>query len=310
MHRISDKRFTGISGREFKMFCKPCGDASLKKVVLVTNMWGEVSQEVGEACERELTTNFFKPALDKGARLARHHYTLQSALDIIRLIMKNHPIPPRARQGPTGRATNQESKDKDEETRKELEEETRKIKEWMDKMRSDSADMASRYQEERKHMEESIRQMQEQARQDREKTEAAYRKQIDDLNERLQESANASASKKGTITPPRAQREPTSGATNQEFEWFRRYQAELSAMREEIVQALKDRDEETRKVREELDRSRAELDRLRVESERLASAHNEERRRMEAEMWRREEEARAERGRLIGCLRRCPRCDQ
>jgi hypothetical protein len=78
-------------------------------------------------------------------------------------------------------------------------------------------------------------------------------------------------------------------------------------MREEMTQALKDKDEETRKVREESDRPRA-------ESERMVSAHNEERKRMEAEMWRREEEARAERGRLISCLsdclRRCPRCGQ
>jgi hypothetical protein len=48
-------------------------------VVLLTNMWGEVSHEVGEARERELTSNFFKPALDKGAQLVRHHNTEQSA---------------------------------------------------------------------------------------------------------------------------------------------------------------------------------------------------------------------------------------
>ena len=60
IHRISDKRFTGMAGRNFKMFRELCGDSSLKNVILVTNMWGEVSEAVGETREQELTTNFFK----------------------------------------------------------------------------------------------------------------------------------------------------------------------------------------------------------------------------------------------------------
>jgi chromosome segregation ATPase len=352
MHRISDTRFTGISGRNFKMFRELCGDTSLKNVILITNMWGEVSQDVGEARERELTTNFFKPVLDKGAQLARHHNTTKSAYDIIRSIMRNQPMALQIQRELVDEGKNiidtaageaakkklneqirhhqaklkivheemmQALKDKDEEARKEPEEETHKFKEQMDKMSNDSAAMASNHQE--KRMEELMRQIRERARQDGGKADVTYRKQIDDLNTRLQESANASASKKGTITPLRVQQEPTGGAVNQEFEWFRRHQAELNAMREEMMQALRNKDKETHKVREELDRSRveldrsrAELDRSRAESERMASAHNEERRRMEAEMWRREEEARTERGRLVDCLsgylQRCPRCGQ
>jgi len=44
------------------MFREFCGDATLKNVILVTNMWGEVTQDVGEARERELTTNFSSPS--------------------------------------------------------------------------------------------------------------------------------------------------------------------------------------------------------------------------------------------------------
>ena len=208
------------------MFRDLCGDTSLKNVSLVTNMWGEVSQDVGEARERELTTNFFKPVLDKGAQLARHHYTTESAHDIIRYIMKNQPVALQIQrelvdEGKTiidtaaGEAINKELneqmrhhqaelkavqeemmqalKDKDEETRKELEGETRKLKEQMDKMSNDSAGMASNYQEEKRRMEEAMRQVQGQARQEWEKAEAAHKQQMDDLNKRLQESANASA---------------------------------------------------------------------------------------------------------------------
>ena len=55
-------------------------------------MWDEVSQNVGEARERELASNYLKPALDKGAQMVRHHNTEQSAHDVIRRIMNNHPV--------------------------------------------------------------------------------------------------------------------------------------------------------------------------------------------------------------------------
>ena len=44
------------------MLCKLCGDAALKNVVLITNMWSEVPPNVGEAREKELSSEFFKPA--------------------------------------------------------------------------------------------------------------------------------------------------------------------------------------------------------------------------------------------------------
>ena len=211
------------------MFRELCGDTSLKNVVLVTNMWGEVSQDVGEAREQELITNFFKPVLDKDAQLARHHNTAESAHDIIRSIMKNRPMALQIQRElvdekkniidtAAGEAVNKELnehirrhqaelkviqeemkqalKDKDEETRKELEEETRKLKEQMDKMGRDSAGMESNYLEEKRRMDEAVRQMQEQVRQEREKAEAAYKQQMEDFNRRLQERADASAAER------------------------------------------------------------------------------------------------------------------
>jgi hypothetical protein len=226
MHRISDKRFTGISGRNFKTFRELCGDTTLKNVIIVTNMWGEVSQDVGESREKELSSNFFKPALEKGAQMARYQNSEQSAHDIIRSIMKNQPMTLQIQRElvdegknvidtAAGEAVNkglneqirrhqaelkaiqegvmQVPKDKDKETRKELEEENRKLKEEVVKMMNDSSGMAARYQEEKRRIETAMRQMQEQARQEWEKAEVAYRIQMDNLNNCLRERTNASA---------------------------------------------------------------------------------------------------------------------
>lgn len=94
MHRISDIRMSGISTRNFKMFRQLCGDSTLKNIVIVTNMWGQVSKEVGEAREAELKKEemFFKSALDKGAVMLRHENTEDSAWNVIRRIMDNHPL--------------------------------------------------------------------------------------------------------------------------------------------------------------------------------------------------------------------------
>jgi hypothetical protein len=94
LHRISDVRMGGISTRNFKMFRELCGESTLKNVVVVTNMWSEVSREVGEAREAELASRdiFFKPVLDKGAQLVRHENTQESAQAIMHYLISNHPL--------------------------------------------------------------------------------------------------------------------------------------------------------------------------------------------------------------------------
>ena len=92
IHRISGYRFAGIAGQNFKRFRDLCGDTTLKNVVVVTNMWGDVSPEDGAVHESELFSVFFKPAFEKGAQMARHYNTAQSAHEIIRRIMMNHPV--------------------------------------------------------------------------------------------------------------------------------------------------------------------------------------------------------------------------
>jgi len=78
-----------------KMFRELCGEGTLQNAVIVTNMWGEVDLQVGEAREAELMREdvFFKPILDKGARITRNENTITSAQNIIRLFFDNRPLP-------------------------------------------------------------------------------------------------------------------------------------------------------------------------------------------------------------------------
>ena len=197
IHRISDKRFTGIAGRNFRMFRELCGDTTLKNVVLVTNMWSEVSLDIGEARENELSSEFFKSVLDNGAQMARHHDTIQSAHDIIRGIMENHPVVLQIQRElvderkdivdtAAGEAVNKELNEqirrhraeledlqkemaqalekKDEQIRRELEEDRRKTEERVEKIKKDSEGMAAKYAAEKEKMEAKVKQMEQEMR--------------------------------------------------------------------------------------------------------------------------------------------------
>ncbi|KAH0833287.1 hypothetical protein J3R83DRAFT_12352 [Lanmaoa asiatica] len=91
MHRISDVRMGGTSKRNFRIFRELCGDSTLRNVLIVTNMWSNVDPKIGEAREQELANNdkFFKPVLEKGARLLRHGGTQASAQSILRHLINS-----------------------------------------------------------------------------------------------------------------------------------------------------------------------------------------------------------------------------
>lgn len=84
---------TGVSKRNFGMFRSLCGEKTLRNVVIVTNMWGQVSPEVGEAREHELATDevLFKPVLNKGATMMRHGGTAESAHAILERFVHMQP---------------------------------------------------------------------------------------------------------------------------------------------------------------------------------------------------------------------------
>lgn len=189
VHRISDVRFGGSAIRNFQMLRELCGEKTLKNVALVTSMWGKVSPELGASRERQLKSKFFKVAIDNGAQMHRHDGTAESALEIIRNILKNQPavlkiqeelIDERKEIGETaaGAELNREiqkviekyrkevkeleesmrraMRERDEESRRELEEEKRRNEEKMVKLRQESEEMRITYEESQRKMEEKM----------------------------------------------------------------------------------------------------------------------------------------------------------
>jgi len=171
---------SGAPVKNFKMFQKLCGESALQNVVIVTNMWGEVKDRVGEKREAELKGKdiFFKPVLEKGARMARHSNTVDSTQDILRLTLHNRPLPlciqvelvdeQKDISGTSaGEELNQElnarirkhkedmqaleeemdraMRNKDEEIRKELEEEAKKMQDEVERIGVEAERMVSDY---------------------------------------------------------------------------------------------------------------------------------------------------------------------
>lgn len=95
LYRITDNRVSGTASRNLRFYRELCGPETLQNSVLVTNMWSQVDPAKGEAREAELKTkpNFFKPALDAGAQLARHDGTAASAHAIVRRLLARTPAP-------------------------------------------------------------------------------------------------------------------------------------------------------------------------------------------------------------------------
>jgi hypothetical protein len=210
---------SGTPVKNFKIFRKLCGDRVLRNVVIVTNMWGEVDLQVGEAREAELmeTDIFFKPALDNGAQVARHENTIPSAENIIRLILDHDPLPLDIQrelidegkditQTRAGQELNRELSaqvrkymeeiwmlgeemqeainDRDQETRREREIETRKMQDEMERIENDARRFVADYQREKQELEARFAEV--------ERIAAQCQGEIGRLNAALQSGAAAS----------------------------------------------------------------------------------------------------------------------
>lgn len=178
----------GTQTRNFRMFRNLCGEKALGNVVIVTNMWSGVEPEVGNAREAELMEEdiFFKPVLEKGARMARHEGTAPSAEAIIRLLVNNQPLPLQIQtelvdehkdivDTSAGQELNRElsgqirkhhedirviteemeqaMEEKDEETKNELEFETRRMQAEIRKFENEAKRLASDYRREKSEFE-------------------------------------------------------------------------------------------------------------------------------------------------------------
>jgi hypothetical protein len=228
MHRISDIRMSGMARRNFTMFKHLCGDGALQNVAIVTNMWGEVKEEVGQARQAELASKdiFFKSVLDMKAKLVRNDNTLESTRALLRQILDNTPAALQIQrelvdehkditQTAAGEELNRdllvqtrqhheemrnlqnEMRDaiqaKDEETRKELEGRYIALQEEMSKVQTESQDLVSEYNEEKARLEHKMQEMDEEAKQRSASVAAEHEEHVQGLQSRLAEMSLVSA---------------------------------------------------------------------------------------------------------------------
>lgn len=211
----------GVLTRNLKVFRKLCGDGALHNVVVVTNMWEEVDPWISSAREAELMEEdiFFKPLLDRGARMARHNNTLASAESIIRLVLDNRPLPLQIQVELVDKHKDISETSAGEELNRELstlimkkQEEIRVLKEEMGRAVKDKEDMVRReFEVETKRMQKEIEkletsverlafdckgegdrleaQIEARARQEVDRVVTQYQGQIDELRNSLQADA-------------------------------------------------------------------------------------------------------------------------
>jgi hypothetical protein len=92
LHRITDVRVTDALKHDFLVLRKLCGNKGIRNVAIVTSMWNEVKAKDGRrrVGDLELTSDFFAPAIEEGARLM-HHTGGTTVHAIIRSMLRNHP---------------------------------------------------------------------------------------------------------------------------------------------------------------------------------------------------------------------------
>ena len=191
MQRISDVKVSGSAQQSFRMFQELCGEETYPNVLLVTGMWDTVTPEVGNARDHELATKdiFFKPVLEKGARMMRHNNTRESALEIIRNLVDRPPVALRIQRELGGGVDIMQTsvykqirelmsellvqrqrkldtlmeelagaeRDEDEETQEELQEEVQAAKAELQEAQDKASRLASEYQVELRRIEEMLR---------------------------------------------------------------------------------------------------------------------------------------------------------
>ncbi|KAI6107629.1 hypothetical protein EDD16DRAFT_1458906, partial [Pisolithus croceorrhizus] len=87
-HRISDNRMAGTLLKNLGVFQKLCGDKALSHVVLVTTMWDEVEESVGNMRLEELEGNYWKMMIAQGSTTYRYVNTPESSRQLLSQVVK------------------------------------------------------------------------------------------------------------------------------------------------------------------------------------------------------------------------------
>jgi hypothetical protein len=91
---IVDRKIGGTAIRNLRILEGLCGKNALRSVVVVTNMWEQVTEENRDTCEgreREMKGDpeFFRSIVEHGGRFERHDNTKESAQRILSSLIFN-----------------------------------------------------------------------------------------------------------------------------------------------------------------------------------------------------------------------------
>ncbi|KAF8451220.1 hypothetical protein BDZ91DRAFT_768456 [Kalaharituber pfeilii] len=89
-HRISDDRIAGSSKRALRLLQALCGKNYMRNVRLVTTHWDMVTQDVGEAREQELKSEYWREMLDDGAETVPFQGEKDQGLNILSQLVQKH----------------------------------------------------------------------------------------------------------------------------------------------------------------------------------------------------------------------------
>jgi hypothetical protein len=90
LYDISQSHMLGTTLNNMEMFRELCGDDALKAVFLTTTKWGAVDDKAGKRREEQLSSELWKPMLDRGSRICRFDHTPASAQAILDSICNNY----------------------------------------------------------------------------------------------------------------------------------------------------------------------------------------------------------------------------
>jgi GTP-binding protein EngB required for normal cell division len=105
LHDITTPRFDNAARRSLQIIQRLCGDGRLDNVVLATTKWG-LRTPTSEDLQTELIIDYWKPLIEKGARVRRFDISHESAWSVISILFTaieqgklNRTLDPKAATG-------------------------------------------------------------------------------------------------------------------------------------------------------------------------------------------------------------------
>ena len=88
-HRITDNRMAGTPLKNLRVFQKLCGKKAMSRVVLVTTMWDEIEERIGEERLGDLKRSYWKPMIRKGSKTYEYKNDRASAKKLLETIVQD-----------------------------------------------------------------------------------------------------------------------------------------------------------------------------------------------------------------------------